>query len=54
MKKRDKDIVFTDQNHVSCDGGDFAEGHPKIYLEISDGSITCPYCSKEFVLKKSK
>ncbi len=51
MEKRDKDIVFTKQSHVSCDGGDGAKGHPKIYLEISDGSIVCPYCSREFILK---
>ncbi len=52
MKKRDKDVIFVEQSHVFCDGGDNAEGHPKIHLEISNGSIICPYCSKEFVLKK--
>jgi uncharacterized Zn-finger protein len=54
MKKRDKDVVFVEQTHVFCDGGDNEEGHPKVYLEISNGSsIICPYCSKEFRLKKT-
>jgi uncharacterized Zn-finger protein len=53
MKKRDKDVVFVEQTHVFCDGGDNEEGHPKVYLEISNGSsIICPYCSKEFRLKR--
>jgi uncharacterized Zn-finger protein len=36
---------------VSCDGGDGAYGHPKVYLRIADKQIVCPYCSRLFVLE---
>lgn len=37
---------------VACDGGGGALGHPKIYLHIDHeaGQITCPYCSRTYVL----
>lgn len=37
---------------VACDGGGGPLGHPKIYLHIDheEGNITCPYCSRHFVL----
>lgn len=37
---------------VACDGGGGALGHPKVYLHIDsdDGRITCPYCSRTYVL----
>jgi uncharacterized Zn-finger protein len=40
---------------VSCDGtkadGNKGLGHPKIYLHITANEITCPYCSRKFVLE---
>ena len=38
---------------VACDGGGGALGHPRIYLHIDqeDGRITCPYCSRTYVLR---
>ena len=38
---------------VACDGGGGALGHPKVYLHIDPehGRITCPYCSRTFILK---
>lgn len=40
---------------VSCDGAkagtNKAAGHPKVYLHITHDQITCPYCSKVFVLE---
>lgn len=39
------------QTTVSCDGGGGALGHPNVFLEITaNGDVTCPYCSKHFVL----
>ena len=36
---------------VFCDGGG-ALGHPGVYLNIeADGRVTCPYCSRVFVLE---
>ncbi|MBT6093987.1 MAG: zinc-finger domain-containing protein [Rhodospirillaceae bacterium] len=36
---------------VACDGGGGALGHPKVYLEMGEHSeVTCPYCSRHYVL----
>jgi len=38
---------------VSCDGGGGVDGHPVVYLRIGPGgAIICPYCSREFVLRR--
>ncbi len=39
---------------IECDGGG-ALGHPMVYLKIGGGkdgggAITCPYCSRRYVL----
>lgn len=41
---------------VSCDGGGGTLGHPKVYLHIDQekGQITCPYCSRTYVLRLLK
>ncbi len=50
--KADETIYVADTT-IGCDGGGGALGHPMVYLEIStDGSITCPYCSRHFVLEE--
>lgn len=33
---------------VWCDGGQGPQGHPKVYLNFSQGSAVCPYCSRHF------
>jgi uncharacterized Zn-finger protein len=49
------ETVYSESNEVSCDGGEGALGHPKVYLQIgTKTSITCPYCSRQFVLKSKK
>lgn len=46
--------VKVTKKKVSCDGGEGSLGHPKVYLEIGEqGKIECPYCGKNFVLKKA-
>lgn len=36
---------------VSCDGGEGALGHPRVWLEIDmRGYTDCPYCDRRFVL----
>ena len=45
------EIVEVETNHVYCDGGGGALGHPKVYLTLVDGEVVCPYCGREFVLK---
>ena len=48
--------VETHQEEVACEGGGGALGHPRVYLHIDPeiGRITCPYCSKTFLLKQQK
>ncbi len=45
------EIIPVKSKAVSCDGGDGAYGHPKVYLAIRDTQIMCPYCSRLFVLE---
>jgi uncharacterized Zn-finger protein len=35
---------------VGCDGGGGALGHPLVYLRIVQKQVTCPYCSRTYVL----
>ncbi len=47
------ETVRVSSMQVACDGGGGPLGHPKVYLHIDpeqDNSVTCPYCSRMFVL----
>ncbi|MBM3600849.1 MAG: zinc-finger domain-containing protein [Alphaproteobacteria bacterium] len=47
------ETVEVESPRVSCDGGNGALGHPRIYLNLGDQKqIDCPYCGKRFVLKE--
>jgi len=36
---------------AACDGGNGALGHPRVFLEMGEGTeVTCPYCDRLFVL----
>lgn len=38
---------------VSCDGGEGALGHPRVFLNVGDeGRVECPYCDRLFILDK--
>lgn len=44
------ETITVSASRVSCNGGGGALGHPQIWLTIGqDGSVTCPYCSRQFV-----
>lgn len=45
-------IEYTEVRSVSCKGLEAPYDHPLIYLTIKSDSIHCPYCQKEFVIKK--
>ena len=45
------EIIEIETNHVHCDGGVGALGHPKVYLTLVNGEVVCPYCGRKFVLK---
>jgi uncharacterized Zn-finger protein len=47
------ETITVDTDHVACDGGGGALGHPKIYLNLGEeGRIECPYCSRVYVLRQ--
>ncbi len=47
------EIVEISEHSTICNGDGGALGHPKVYLHLdgSTHSVTCPYCSRMFVLK---
>ena len=46
-------LIEVETRAVPCDGliGVGALGHPRVWLRIEDGQVTCPYCSITYVLK---
>ena len=46
------ETIVVDSNVAACNGGGGPLGHPRVYLNLgADGSIECPYCSRQFVLR---
>ncbi|WP_137181197.1 zinc-finger domain-containing protein [Roseomonas sp. AR75] len=45
-----EETITVQERKVGCDGGGGALGHPLVYLRIVDQQVTCPYCSRTFVL----
>jgi uncharacterized Zn-finger protein len=42
-------------HRIHCDGGHGALGHPRVFLEIGpDGTVTCPYCDRLYVLDAAR
>jgi len=49
-----EEIIIVTTTRVKCDGGGGALGHPAVYLEMGDrAEVTCPYCSRHFVLEQA-
>lgn len=46
----DTDTIVVTRRRVACDGGGGALGHPRVFLDIKDHEIVCPYCSRRFRL----
>jgi len=44
---------IVEKSKVSCDGGEGAFGHPRVWLQIpeAEGFVECPYCDCKYVLK---
>lgn len=50
-----EETITVDATRVKCDGGGGALGHPAVFLEMGKKTeVTCPYCSRHFVLDESK
>lgn len=53
MANEPPETLHTSQQEVSCDGGEGALGHPRVYLHMDDsGQVECPYCDRLFILKR--
>lgn len=47
------DIIKVTDLTVRCEGGQGAEGHPVVYLNLEKtGEVVCPYCSRKYVLAR--
>lgn len=46
------ETIHATSSEVVCDGGKGPEGHPRVFLYIdrAKGDVTCPYCSRNYVL----
>ncbi len=55
VKKPVFEVFEVHQTEIACDGGSGPTGHPRVFLHIDRavGEITCPYCSRQFVLSAS-
>ncbi|MDJ1017196.1 MAG: zinc-finger domain-containing protein [Paracoccaceae bacterium] len=44
---------YVTKTRISCDGGEGALGHPRVWLSIDPkiGWVDCGYCDKRFILK---
>ncbi|MAH78735.1 MAG: zinc-finger domain-containing protein [Rickettsiales bacterium TMED254] len=46
------DLKLIDKDVVACDGRDWSDGHPRVFLDISKGKeVNCPYCSQRYIKK---
>jgi len=44
------EVISVTTARVACDGGG-PLGHPQVWLTLgTDGEITCPYCSRRYVM----
>ncbi len=46
------DRITVESRVVACDGGGGTLGHPTVYLRIEQQQVTCPYCSRSYVLRE--
>lgn len=50
MSSKINDTVTVNSAKVSCDGGEGALGHPRVFLNMGDkDSVQCTYCGRTFV-----
>ena len=49
------ETIYTPKTELSCDGGEGALGHPRVYLHMNDeGRVECPYCDRLFIFKPTE
>jgi uncharacterized Zn-finger protein len=46
----DREVVITRHDHVACDGGGGALGHPIEYMTLAEkGEVICKYCGRRYL-----
>lgn len=47
------EVIEVTSTRISCDGGEGALGHPRVWLSIDPktGFVECGYCDRKYVLK---
>ncbi|MEL6203810.1 MAG: zinc-finger domain-containing protein [Pseudomonadota bacterium] len=45
------EVIVVNTMRISCDGGEGALGHPRVWLSISPstGCVECGYCDRKFI-----
>ncbi|MGB1234544.1 MAG: zinc-finger domain-containing protein [Planktomarina sp.] len=53
MATQAPETKITNAKRFSCDGGEGALGHPRVWLQIPADSdfVECPYCDAKYVYK---
>ncbi len=55
LHKNQAEILYTNSQIVSCEGGKLGSSHPLVYLNMGEKDfVICPYCSKFFTTNKTK
>ena len=51
MKTAVPEVKIVENYRISCDGGEGALGHPRIWLQIptDKGWVECPYCDCKMI-----
>ncbi len=51
MTTQAPETKIVDSYRISCDGGDGALGHPRVWLQIpaDTGFVECPYCDAKYI-----
>ncbi|HAH08660.1 MAG TPA: zinc-finger domain-containing protein [Alphaproteobacteria bacterium] len=45
------EVIKVTKRRIWCDGGGGALGHPRVYLEMGEGTVAeCGYCDRRYVL----
>ena len=48
------EVITVHKRRVACDGVDGALGHPRVFLDMGQGTeVECPYCDRKFVLSRA-
>ena len=49
------EVIYPKKTRISCDGGEGALGHPRVWLTIpaDKGYVECGYCDRKFIKEQA-